>query len=174
MCLQAGGSVFSASRWVWDLLTELIKTCVVIFSRRHIVASGVQQSSFHHRVLFLSDFFPLFYRVPTSTNGFSVWANQNPLPIFCWYISILNLGAPNYIRRQATTAWGTWSTGNCARNLNLTTWIKVIYTTLNPYWRMRQKHLSETLRDHLILARRANLMIVNHQKKKRNKKNAEW
>ena len=43
------------------------------------------------------------------------------------------------------TGWARWSTGNCARNLNLTIRTNGICTTQNSYWRMRCKISSRIL-----------------------------
>ena len=66
-------------------------------------------------------------------------------------------------RRLDTTGWARWSTGNCARNLNLTMRKNGICTTQNPSCKMRHKIFRdfEIQADHLISARQPDLVIVN-------------
>ena len=60
------------------------------------------------------------------------------------------------------TGWRKWSTGNCARNLNLTILTNGICTKQNPSQRMRYKILwdLQIQTDHLIPARIPDLEII--------------
>ena len=58
--------------------------------------------------------------------------------------------------RTDTIEWARWSTGNCARKLNLTIWIDGIYTTQNHSKKM--SHSNST--DHIIFARWPDRLIV--------------
>ena len=65
--------------------------------------------------------------------------------------------------RLDTIEWARWSTGNCARNWNLIIRINGIYTNQNPSQKMRRTNSTGILRyqtDHLILARRPDLIII--------------
>ena len=64
--------------------------------------------------------------------------------------------------RLDTTGWEKWSTGNRARNWNLTIWKNGICTTQNPSWIMRRTNSwdFEIQTDHLNSARRPDLMII--------------
>ena len=64
------------------------------------------------------------------------------------------------------TRWGRWSTGNCARNLNLNIRSNAISTNQNRSWRIRHKIFwdFEIQRDHLISTRHADLTIINKKK----------
>ena len=74
--------------------------------------------------------------------------------------------------RLDRTAWRRWSTGNCAKSLNLTLRTNGICTPQNPYLRLRRINHSgifEIQTVQLISTRRPGLVIVN--KKKRKKEN---
>ena len=66
--------------------------------------------------------------------------------------------------------WARWSTGNCARNWNLTIRTNALSTTQNPSWRMRCKKSSgifEMQTDYPISARRPDHIIINNKKRER-------
>ena len=63
------------------------------------------------------------------------------------------------------TGWEGWSTGNCAKNWNLTIWTNGICTTQNLFWRMRRTNFSGIKMDHHVSARWPDLMIVNKKKR---------
>ena len=58
--------------------------------------------------------------------------------------------------------WGKWTTGNCARSLNLT--IRTICTTQNPSWEMRRTKFSGILR-----CKRTEFQSNSQSKKKKKK-----
>ena len=70
--------------------------------------------------------------------------------------------------RSDTTGWARWSTGRCVRTLNLTIPKNGIWTTQHLSWRMTYTWDLwdfDIQTDHLILARRPDLIIINKKKK---------
>ena len=72
------------------------------------------------------------------------------------------------VYKTSTTGWAMGSTGNCARNLNLTIWTNGICTTLNLSWGMIKTNSSEILRYKRITQSRPDslyLIIVNKKER---------
>ena len=71
--------------------------------------------------------------------------------------------------QDETSLGGRWSTGNCARDWNLTILPNGISTSQNQSEKEAQKILCDfdTHMDHLILARRPNLLLISKKKKKK-------
>ena len=69
--------------------------------------------------------------------------------------------------RLAMTGWARWSTGNCARNWNLTIQTNDVCTTQHLSWRVTHKLLRDfdIQTDHLISARWPDLIIINKKER---------
>ena len=60
--------------------------------------------------------------------------------------------------RLATSVWARWSTGSCAKNLNLTIRTNGICTTQHLFWDFNMHT------DHLLSARKPDLIIINKKR----------